>query len=177
MLGEGPRHGYQIIRELRDRFQGSYTPSAGSIYPRLRQLQEEGLIAAHQEQGRVVYRITDSGRAALQAQAEELQRMDTEIGRMAHEMVDELKADVRESARHLRQELRDQSERLRRAPGGPPTAYGPELRRRLERLSQEWGRVIPEGLPKGEVLQALEETLEMAKEHLREALGHPHKPD
>ncbi|MGH7698771.1 MAG: PadR family transcriptional regulator [Candidatus Dormibacteria bacterium] len=175
MLGDGPQHGYQIIRQLRDRFQGRYTPSAGSIYPRLRQLQEEGLIEAREEQDRVVYHLTERGRATVREQADEIQRMDTEIGRMAHEMAADLKSDVRESARNLRQELRDQARGLRQRESAA-SPYGAELRQQLERLTREWGSVIPPGIPPSQVRAALDETLAMAREHLREALRGPRRP-
>jgi len=44
LLDEAPRHGYEVIRLLQDRFMGVYAPSPGTIYPRLARLEEEGLI-------------------------------------------------------------------------------------------------------------------------------------
>lgn len=38
LLKEGPKHGYDIIQALTDRFGGTYSPSAGSVYPRLAKL-------------------------------------------------------------------------------------------------------------------------------------------
>jgi len=35
LLDESPRHGYEVIRLLQDRFMGVYAPSPGTIYPRL----------------------------------------------------------------------------------------------------------------------------------------------
>ena len=40
LLEESPRHGYDIIRLLEDRFLGLYAPSPGTIYPRLARLEE-----------------------------------------------------------------------------------------------------------------------------------------
>ena len=42
LLADGPKHGYELIRLLADRFQGRYAPSAGTIYPRLQRLEAEG---------------------------------------------------------------------------------------------------------------------------------------
>ena len=42
LLDESPRHGYDVIRELEDRFMGLYTPSAGTVYPRLARLEADG---------------------------------------------------------------------------------------------------------------------------------------
>src|SRR6516162_1729546 len=44
LLGEGqPWNGYQIIQEIAERTQGVWRPSAGSVYPALQQLEDEGL--------------------------------------------------------------------------------------------------------------------------------------
>jgi DNA-binding PadR family transcriptional regulator len=62
LLDEAPRHGYEVIRLLQDRFLGVYAPSPGTIYPRLARLEEEGLVTHDEVDGRKVYRITDKGR-------------------------------------------------------------------------------------------------------------------
>lgn len=65
LLSEGPKHGYQLMKELAERSGGVYRASAGSVYPTLQQLEDEGLIECTQEVGRRVYRLTDAGRAEL----------------------------------------------------------------------------------------------------------------
>ena len=55
LLDEEPRHGYEVIRLLRDRFMGVYSPSPGTIYPRLARLEEEGLVTHDEVDGRKVY--------------------------------------------------------------------------------------------------------------------------
>ena len=45
LLESGPKHGYELIKALSERFGGTYSPSAGTIYPRLGKLEEEGLVA------------------------------------------------------------------------------------------------------------------------------------
>src|SRR5260221_9525869 len=62
LLDEAPRHGYEVIRLLQDRFLGVYSPSPGTIYPRLARLEEEGLVTHDEVDGKKVYRITDKGR-------------------------------------------------------------------------------------------------------------------
>ena len=47
LLDEAPRHGYEVIRLLEERFQGLYAPSAGTVYPRLAKLEAEGLVTPH----------------------------------------------------------------------------------------------------------------------------------
>src|ERR1700753_3981467 len=51
LLDEEPRHGYEVIRMLRDQFMGVYAPSPGTIYPRLARLEEEGLVTHEEVRG------------------------------------------------------------------------------------------------------------------------------
>ncbi|WP_370205823.1 PadR family transcriptional regulator [Pararhodobacter marinus] len=70
MIAERPRHGYQIIKAIEDRFQGSYTPSPGVVYPALSWLEEQGFVAVSAgEGGRKLSTITPQGKAALAANA------------------------------------------------------------------------------------------------------------
>jgi DNA-binding PadR family transcriptional regulator len=73
LLAEGQaRNGYQIIQEIGERTSGVWRPSAGSVYPALEQLEDEGLISPEGEGRRRLYTLTDEGRAYAQAHAEEL---------------------------------------------------------------------------------------------------------
>jgi DNA-binding PadR family transcriptional regulator len=67
MLAEKPRHGYEIIKELEERFGGSYAPSAGTVYPTLTLLEDLGYASvATEESGKKVYSITEEGRKYLE---------------------------------------------------------------------------------------------------------------
>jgi len=68
LLAEEPMHGYQVIQVISERSGGNWTPSPGSVYPTLQQLEDEGLIEpAASESGRRVFTLTDAGRAASTA--------------------------------------------------------------------------------------------------------------
>jgi DNA-binding PadR family transcriptional regulator len=69
LLGEGPKHGYQLMKEMRERSNGAYRASAGSVYPTLQQLEDEELIESDQQSGRRVYRLTDAGKKELEKEA------------------------------------------------------------------------------------------------------------
>jgi DNA-binding PadR family transcriptional regulator len=56
-------HGYQIIQELAERTGGAWQPSAGSVYPSLQLLADEGLIAGTDSDGRKVFALTAEGAA------------------------------------------------------------------------------------------------------------------
>ncbi|MGV8910079.1 MAG: PadR family transcriptional regulator [Propionicimonas sp.] len=71
VLAEQPMHGYQIIQELSQRSGGAWTPSAGSIYPTLQLLADEGLIEGTETAGKKVFSLTGSGTAAVADLAEE----------------------------------------------------------------------------------------------------------
>lgn len=64
LLAERPMHGYQLIHEIEDRSGGDWKPSAGSVYPTLQLLADEGLVVAEEADGRKVHSLTEAGRAA-----------------------------------------------------------------------------------------------------------------
>lgn len=61
LLAEKPMHGYQIISEIGERSGGAWKPSAGSVYPTLQLLADEGLITAVEQGGRKTYSLTEAG--------------------------------------------------------------------------------------------------------------------
>ncbi len=69
LLAEEPMHGYQIIQALSERSGGVWRPSAGSVYPTLQQLEDEGLVRGEEKDGRNVFELTDEGRKAAEAAA------------------------------------------------------------------------------------------------------------
>ncbi|MDQ0663788.1 DNA-binding PadR family transcriptional regulator [Arthrobacter ulcerisalmonis] len=108
LLESGPKHGYELIKALKDRSGGTYSPSAGTIYPRLGKLEEDGLVATEPAGRRTNYRITAAGLAELDRRREDLagvensialsaQRLDVEL--MLQKFRDELCADLRRQAR------------------------------------------------------------------------------
>jgi DNA-binding PadR family transcriptional regulator len=75
LLGDGPKHGYQLMKELGERSGGTYRASAGSVYPTLQQLEDEGMVEAEMQSGRRVYRLTDEGRSELASDPEGVHRI------------------------------------------------------------------------------------------------------
>ncbi len=105
LLDEEPRHGYEVIRLLRDRFMGVYAPSPGTIYPRLSRLEDEGLVTHDEENGRKVYRITEAGREELRSRGPELDELEEELSESVSDIAREFGEDVRATVRSLREEL------------------------------------------------------------------------
>ncbi|WP_432986097.1 PadR family transcriptional regulator [Dactylosporangium sp. CA-233914] len=126
LLNEGPRHGYELIRLLENRFHGLYAPSAGTIYPRLQRMEADGLITHTAEGGRKVYEITDAGRDELRRRARELESLEADINASLADLstlADEVEQGVRGSVRDLKRELKEASRQVRSAPPGP-TSFG-----------------------------------------------------
>ncbi|MGD1059257.1 MAG: PadR family transcriptional regulator [Solirubrobacteraceae bacterium] len=71
LLEEEPRNGYQIMQEVQERSGGIWSPSPGSVYPALQQLEDEGLIRTEESDGRKLFAITDEGRAIVNARGVE----------------------------------------------------------------------------------------------------------
>jgi DNA-binding PadR family transcriptional regulator len=67
LLAGEPMHGYQVIREIGERSEGTWTPSPGSVYPTLQQLTDEGLVRSSETDGKRVYELTDEGRAQAES--------------------------------------------------------------------------------------------------------------
>ncbi|POX51385.1 PadR family transcriptional regulator [Streptomyces sp. Ru72] len=146
LLDEAPRHGYEVIRLLEERFQGLYAPSAGTVYPRLAKLEAEGLVTHTTEGGRKVYAITDAGRAELADRSGELADLELEIRESVAELAAEIQADVRGAAGDLRREMRAAVSQARRGTKEHEGAYGDQAdkeawraaREEMRRVKQEW---------------------------------------
>ena len=125
LLDEAPRHGYEVIRLLEERFEGLYAPSAGTVYPRLAKLEQEGLVSHSTEGGRKIYRLTDAGRTELASRQGEIAELEVEIGDSVAQLAGAIREDVRDSAKDLREELwgaAKQAPRAEPAAGGDPWA-------------------------------------------------------
>ena len=105
LLDEGPRHGYDLMQALSDRIGGTYTPSAGTIYPRLSKLEEEGLVTKSADGRKTVYEITDAGRAEVAARAGDSTASRPSLTDSVRLIADEVRGSVRDAMRSLRAEL------------------------------------------------------------------------
>lgn len=156
LLEDGPRHGYDLIRLMEDRFMGLYTPSAGTVYPRLGALEDMGLVEHEVIEGKKVYRLTDAGREEVEARREEIDAVVADAVRSAGQLAREIRDDVRASVRDLRQELREAVKDVRREER--------RMGREAERSAREAAREA--GL---EARAAGREAREIAREAAREA--------
>ena len=69
LLSKKPHHGYEIMKEIKDRTRGFWRPTAGGMYPILKDLQMSGYIQgewdAQTKRKKRVYRATRSGKIVL----------------------------------------------------------------------------------------------------------------
>jgi DNA-binding PadR family transcriptional regulator len=106
LLEDGPRHGYELIVALEDRFMGMYRPSSGTIYPRLAALEEEGLVASDDVDGKRVYRLTEAGRDELRGRRSELEDTFVNATSSVRAVMDNLQADIRAAVAAVQTEVR-----------------------------------------------------------------------
>jgi DNA-binding PadR family transcriptional regulator len=130
LLAERPMHGYELIQALAERFGGTYAPSAGTVYPRLARLQEEGLVVARSDGRRTVHEITDAGRALVAERREDLDRLDAEVDESVRRLATDVRASVDDAMRALRADLASAASDARRAAAPPAEDRGPATRRR-----------------------------------------------
>jgi len=71
VLAEEPGHGYDVMSRLEAKSEGAWRPSAGSVYPTLQQLEDEGLVTSDERDGKKVYTITETGAAEAARRIEE----------------------------------------------------------------------------------------------------------
>jgi DNA-binding PadR family transcriptional regulator len=127
LLAEGPKHGYELIRLLENRFLGLYAPSAGTIYPRLQRMEAEGLVSHTAAGGRKVYEITEAGRAELRQRAGELAELESEIHASVADLTTlagEIEQQVSGSVRDIKRELREAAQQARSTGRNPWTSAG-----------------------------------------------------
>jgi DNA-binding PadR family transcriptional regulator len=193
LLAEGPRHGYELIRLLENRFLGLYAPSAGTIYPRLARMEADGLVSHTAAGGRKVYEITEAGRAELGARSEELAQLEAEIHASVADLsalASQVEEGVRGSVRDIKREMREAAREARtprleewrqwrdseRRGSGPARDRAPEpepseLELRAAELLAEVRRLVRGGKVTKEQQRVAATVLESVRDQLRRLLS------
>ena len=147
LLDEGPRHGYDIIQALSDRTGGTYTPSAGTIYPRLAKLEEEGLVTKSVDGRKTVYEITEAGRTEVASRSGDLEGIEAGLTDSVRLIAQEVRGSVRDAMKSLRADLaaaaRDEEAQTAQAPreDDPRTGSREQLHRAEAAVSEFRARV------------------------------------
>lgn len=179
LLADGPRHGYEVIQDLEARFNGLYSPSAGTVYPRLGKLEAEGLVERTDEGRKSVYRITEAGRREVAQRAGELAALEADLDHSVRRLAEEVRATVSAQSRDLRAELKAaaRTARAHATPAGGPdqpawTAYDTggigELERAVAELRAEarkaWKRRGLTGGQVGEIVRIVTEATRQVRQ-------------
>ena len=112
LLRERPRHGYDIIRALEERFRGMYSPSPGTVYPTLQMLEDMGYATSQEQDGKRVYTMAEAGRQFLDERSPVVDGINARIG-------DRWEAEIRDEVKSLMHELQDLGRLFRRQWRGP----------------------------------------------------------
>ncbi len=75
LIEEEPAHGYELMKRLEERSGGMYKASAGTVYPVLQQLEDEGLVEVRDTEGKKVYHITKAGGEELLLASDDVERI------------------------------------------------------------------------------------------------------
>ncbi|GEN78332.1 hypothetical protein AFE02nite_00660 [Actinotalea fermentans] len=125
LLDSGPKHGYELITALSDRFGGTYRPSPGTIYPRLARLEEEGLVTRSDEGRKGTYALTAAGRAELAARQGDLAAIEEDLAETVRTLADQVRDEVRGAMAGLRADLAAAAQEAR---ASARSATGPDAR-------------------------------------------------
>jgi len=144
LIKEKPRHGYEIMKALEEKMGGCYTPSAGTVYPTLQLLEDQGYVRAAETDGRKVYHITPEGERFLDENRDVLD-----------EILDRVRDTLRDVAGGSMGDLNAAFARLagltykqawRRGPDHPAVARVVEiLRKATDEIEREWERATDTG--------------------------------
>ncbi|WP_346016300.1 PadR family transcriptional regulator [Cellulomonas endometrii] len=115
LLEAGPRHGYELITALSDRFGGMYRPSAGTVYPRLARLEEEGLVERTESGRKTLYALTERGRAEVESHRGDLADLEHELAVTVRDLAARVRADVAGSMAGMRADVAAAAQQARAA--------------------------------------------------------------
>ena len=114
-LHREPKTGYDLLKEIEELTKGVWVPSKGTIYPMLRQLEEEGIITPQETGARAktIYALTEEGEVVLteMKEARHQSHENVQIIRSIHtEIFGEGRASLAESVWEIRECIRNLSE-------------------------------------------------------------------
>ncbi len=137
LLREKPRHGYDVMKALEERLGGVYSPSAGTVYPTLQMLEDQGYIRGVETEGRRVYHITPEGERLLDERRDEIEDIFARLRETVRDFAGGAMGDLNSAFAELA--ARAYKEAFRRGPGHPAIrAVAAILRRAAEDIERAW---------------------------------------
>lgn len=139
LLRDRPMHGYDVMRALEEQSGGCYRASAGSVYPTLQLLEDQGLVRSEERDGKKVYSITDAGRAHLEENSDTVEEIFDRVAGFARQFVRAETGDLTRSFARLAQAT---FERTMKYPGDATVAS--RLKEILDRALHDVEGVHPQ---------------------------------
>lgn len=65
-LDQGPKYGYEMLKTLKEEFQGTWEPKTGTVYPALKSLEKKGYIETQSRDETEYYLITSEGKQVFE---------------------------------------------------------------------------------------------------------------
>jgi DNA-binding PadR family transcriptional regulator len=117
LIAEQPRHGYELIKAIEEKFGGLYSPSPGVIYPTLTLLEELGYIRPDTTDGaRKQFAITPEGNEFLAANRAVVDQIFARMAEVSRTYGGGPAPEIRRALQNLEAAL---ANRLGRGPLGP----------------------------------------------------------
>ena len=138
LLSARPMHGYEVMRALEDESGGCYKASAGSVYPTLQMLEDQGYISGEEREGKRIYTVTDAGRQHLEENRDVLDDIAERVSSFTERFV---RAETGELTRSFARLAQATFERAVKYPGDA-TVVG-EMKAILDRALHEVEAVRP----------------------------------
>lgn len=137
ILQKKPSHGYEIIHQLEDSFHGSYSPSAGSVYPTLQMLEDMGYVSSSTRDDKKIYTITDAGERFLAESRETVDRIKSHMHHWIHELNRDEERDTYRELYQMSRMMYRKTRRLRRGQLERIRAILEEAHRNIETIIDE----------------------------------------
>jgi DNA-binding PadR family transcriptional regulator len=125
-------HGYEMIKEIEERTQGAWTPSAGSIYPTLQMLEDADLIRGEESDGKRRFTLTETGTAEQQEKAGEQTPWDA------------VRADAAPEQIHLAESMKKLHHAIRQAFVAGDTGQQKQIRETLDETRRQIYAILAE---------------------------------
>lgn len=179
LLESGPKHGYELITDLSDRFGGTYRPSPGTVYPRLARLEDEGLVRRSDEGRKGTYALTDAGRRELGERRGELAALEEDLAETVRVLAAQVRTEVTGAMAGLRADLAAAAQQARAAAGqaGPATderaasrARRAEVEAMLHRFREEVRADLRRADARGQIEQLTVDTVRTVLDSARTAI-------
>jgi len=136
IIKEKSRHGYDVIKGIEERFHGLYSPSAGSVYPILQALEDQGFLTSSQESGKKVYSITADGEKELKENKDKFSEMRERLREHLSDMggYRDLMGEIGQTMHYVSAKLRER--------GAPPPAMVKKLRLAMVDFKSEVEKIL-----------------------------------